>query len=424
MKLNLIKESSVYITSNIIVTAIPLLFLPLLTRFLEPEEYNAIAMFQSLMLTCGALLGFSVNGFCNIKYFEVKEDLAEFSFYVTNAIFVLFVSTVFAISISILASFTEVVIWGLTPRDYLLIPLAFFCQYIVYIRLGVYQVTKKSLKYGGVSFALAAINMSTTAILVIYLESGYFGRIAGIVFSLACISCFCLVSLYKEKLIVRKLNILNLKEITRYGLTYLPIIFASTFIPLTERIIITSELGADSGGLFIVATQVSNGLLLIISSIAVAYTPYVYKRLSNTDRIDLAKKIFTYEILAVVLLTVFSLVILYSGIPKAVLSYILPENYYDAIDLSVYLIFSVVGKTGFVIWSIYLVFWKKNTILSLFNIFVGAVNLILIYFFIQKYGIGYIGYLSIFFKFTSSVFIAGLVFLFLCRIDFRSNSKC
>ena len=47
--------SAVYLFSNILNAAIPFALLPVLTRYLTPEEYGEVAMFQTLL---GALMAF------------------------------------------------------------------------------------------------------------------------------------------------------------------------------------------------------------------------------------------------------------------------------------------------------------------------------------------------------------------------------
>lgn len=44
--MKLLRGASVYLTSNILNSAIPFLLLPILTRYLSTEEYGKIAMFQ------------------------------------------------------------------------------------------------------------------------------------------------------------------------------------------------------------------------------------------------------------------------------------------------------------------------------------------------------------------------------------------
>ena len=43
----LLRNSTIYLTSNILNALVPFLLLPVLTRYLTPDEYGQIAMFQT-----------------------------------------------------------------------------------------------------------------------------------------------------------------------------------------------------------------------------------------------------------------------------------------------------------------------------------------------------------------------------------------
>lgn len=417
MQSKLIKNSSIYLLSNICVTALPLIFLPVLTRFLEPHEYNTIAIFQSLMLFCGALFGFSVNGYCNIKYFELNENIERFSIFLSNCLFLLFSMALFVTALALFFFFLKVDFFGIDGGVYFLIPLGFLCQYVIYIRLGVYQVKGLSKKYGFLSLFNASINIIITVVLVVYFESGYLGRIVGILSGLVIVAIYSLYSLHRENLINNSISLESLRLIVRYGLSYAPVIVLATFIPLLERLIVSSKLGADLGGVFIVATQISNGVLLILSSIATAYTPLVYKRLSICEDDSLIRKTLIIEVFVFAFLIAISALLIALDIPKTVLTFILPETYFDAIDLSILLTFAIVMKFGFIMWSIYLTYEKKNMYLSLVNLFFGFLGALILYTQLDYYGLQFVGYVSIFLKVTSSI----IMFLFVYFKFFKKS---
>lgn len=80
--MRLIKGASIYLTSNILISVIPFLLLPVLTRYLTQAEYGQIAMYQTLLSGMGAFIGLNAVGAANRKYFDVdnsEQILKEFN---------------------------------------------------------------------------------------------------------------------------------------------------------------------------------------------------------------------------------------------------------------------------------------------------------------------------------------------------------
>ena len=65
----------IYLFSNVLNASIPLLLLPILTRYLSPSDYGVVAMFQMVLAVFGALAGLSVFGAANRQYYESKSTI-------------------------------------------------------------------------------------------------------------------------------------------------------------------------------------------------------------------------------------------------------------------------------------------------------------------------------------------------------------
>lgn len=65
-----LRNSTIYLASNIINALVPFLLLPILTRYLTPDEYGQIAMFQTLITALAALTGLNAVGAANRKFYE------------------------------------------------------------------------------------------------------------------------------------------------------------------------------------------------------------------------------------------------------------------------------------------------------------------------------------------------------------------
>src|SRR5262245_37569837 len=74
-----LRGAPTYLASNVLAAAIPLLLLPILTRYLSPAEYGETAMFQTVVGAAGALVGLGTVGAAVRKYFDkgATEDVAR-----------------------------------------------------------------------------------------------------------------------------------------------------------------------------------------------------------------------------------------------------------------------------------------------------------------------------------------------------------
>ncbi|MDL4030324.1 oligosaccharide flippase family protein, partial [Proteus mirabilis] len=71
--MKLLRGASVYLTSNILNSAIPFLLLPILTRYLSTEEYGKIAMFQIFLAGISTLIGCNTISAISRKYFDDRK---------------------------------------------------------------------------------------------------------------------------------------------------------------------------------------------------------------------------------------------------------------------------------------------------------------------------------------------------------------
>ena len=75
----LLKSSAIYTFSSVVNSAIPFLFLPILTRILTPSEYGIIAMFQISVSIVFPLVGLNLEGAIARKYYDGEKYILDTS---------------------------------------------------------------------------------------------------------------------------------------------------------------------------------------------------------------------------------------------------------------------------------------------------------------------------------------------------------
>ena len=87
----LIQSAGIYVLANILNSAIPFLVLPIMTRFLSPEDYGIVSMFSVLVSILTTFIGLNVHGAIARQFYE-KESM-NFQQYIANCFYILIFST-------------------------------------------------------------------------------------------------------------------------------------------------------------------------------------------------------------------------------------------------------------------------------------------------------------------------------------------
>ena len=270
------KNASIYLLSNIINQSIPFLLLPVLTRYLAPDEYGLIATFGALVGILGILIGLNGHGAVGRYYFDLpSQELAVFTgttFFILIISFVIVGAVVFLFK-GLIGSFT-----GLPENWHLLAPVVALANYITLTNLTLWQSEKKAAHYGSYLITKSLLNAGLTAVLVIvfsirmegpYLESVRNGRM------------FCPsqpMDTPKTRVFVLADGIRGMpRSLLRYSLPLVPHSLAGWIQVSLDRIIIVSLVSLEAAGIYAVAATLSKAVAFVVDSFAKAWTPHVLR---------------------------------------------------------------------------------------------------------------------------------------------------
>jgi len=145
---NLIKSTFIYAGGNLVTRAIPFILLPILTRFLSPEDYGMLATFMAIFGVVQVVIYMGTTDAIVRGYFDREKEGFNFSKYVFNGVFINFTIFVTILTLWVLLKFYFQKIIPI-PFDYqLLIPLLGLFVSINGIRSKLWVIMKKPLAYG------------------------------------------------------------------------------------------------------------------------------------------------------------------------------------------------------------------------------------------------------------------------------------
>lgn len=208
-------------------------------------------------------------------------------------------------------------------------------------------------------------------------------------------------------------------QLLKFGI---PLIFFSIFYLLMfhiNRFIVAKFLSLEDLGILNVSIQLGGFIDLIASSFNIAFLPWIYKNLSNIDKLlrdnlsialDLKRRIVKIIYLYVFSLFFISLIVYFVFI--FIMKYFLGPSFHKAIEFLLIIIFAFYFKALYYIFSYFIVYTEKTIILTIITVITAIFSIFLSYYLVMFFGIWGAVY-SFFFTF----FIYFLItFLFTIKI--------
>ncbi|MEY1522681.1 oligosaccharide flippase family protein [Providencia manganoxydans] len=382
--MNFLKNSSIYLTANLLNAAIPFLLLPILTRYLTVEEYGQIAMFQMLLSGLSTFIGLNSIGSATRKFYD---DISEENLKVFNgSCFQLLITS--SLLCVILAFFLKDKLsqFLAIPVNwiYIAILISIF-TYITTFLLTQWQINNQAKKFGILQVSGSLINMLLSLQLVILLKEGAEGRVNAQLLSVFIIAFLSIIILYRKKIItIFSFNFNYLKEALFYGTPLIPHHIGIFFISAIDRFFINKEMGLEKAGIYMVAMQLSSALTILFDAINKAYVPWLFNKLkkNNTeDKIKIVKYTYFYFILLIIC-AIFAFFI-----SPYFLIFIAGDKYTESASLIGWLCIGQIFSGMYLMVTNYLFFGKKTSRLALTTITTGIINIILLLILIPYFGL-------------------------------------
>lgn len=291
----------IYAVTSATSAAVPLLILPIMTRVLSPEEYGMVAMFAVVVSILAALTGLSIHGAVGVRYFErAQYDLPQ---YISTCMLIL-VGSAGATAVLVYAGSSWLETVTKIPKAWLMIGvLVASAQFVVQMRLVVWQCASQAWRYGALRIAQAVVDAAASLIMVLALGLAWEGRTGGYALAAAIAGAVALLSLRYGGWLPWRAKPGYALDALKFGVPLIPHVVGGLLLALVDRFVISNVLDVGSTGIYVVAVQVGMVLGLVVDSFNKAFAPWLTKNLSRADRTgDSAMVRFTYVCFAAVIL--------------------------------------------------------------------------------------------------------------------------
>ncbi|MEI7266431.1 lipopolysaccharide biosynthesis protein [Pectobacterium versatile] len=383
--MSLIKNTSIYLASNILNAAIPFILLPILTRHLTPVEYGQIAMFQVLLSALTTFIGVNCTGAANRKFYDDNVDHDTLKYFNGSCVQILIFTSIVSLLFSLVIG-EQLSVFLSIPLDWIIIAILISSfTFIATLRLGQWQIRNQAKYFGLLQVSSGLVNMLLSLQLIIVMKQGAPGRVDAQIVTSIIFSIVSIIFLYKDNLL--KLFVWRpeqIKEALSFGVPLVPHHVGFFLLSSADRFFINKEIGLADAGVYMVSVQLSSALAIVFDALNKAYVPWLYSKLKENDyqnKVRIVKYTYWYFLL----LIVFSIVAFLIG-PKLFV-FIAGAGYSKGAELIGWLCLGQIFGGMYLMVTNYVFFSKKNGRLALTTITTGAINVSLLILFIPIFGL-------------------------------------
>lgn len=381
LKHKVFKNTFVYTGSSVINRAIPFFLLPIMTRYLTPNDYGIVATFNVLFAVMVIFVGLNMGGAITVNYFKLKkEELIE---YIGNVFIILFFNflLIFVVVFFFRTYLSNVIKFPV--KWILILTIVALFQSVFTINLGLWQVEQKSFPYGLFQISKTILNVILSLIFVVVLTWGWQGRLLGVVITSIVFVLLSIFVLFKRRYIKFSFNKKYIKDALFFGVPLIPHALGGCLMTSIDRIFINSMVGVDATGIYTVGYQVGTIVSSLTYSFLLAWTPFLYKKL-NENNYSTKKKIvkFTYLYDACVLFFALAL----SFIAPYFLKFFVSDVFYSSYKYVLWISLGYAFQGMYFMVVDYIFYVKKTYILAWATFSSAVINIVLNYFFIKANG--------------------------------------
>ena len=365
-----------YSGTEILNKAIPFLLLPIITKYLTPEEYGIYGMYQVLMSFFAPILAMNLQINITRNFFKVSTE--KMSKILSSLLLILHIHLFIALILLYITTLFFDNPFNLPSNILYIMPIIIYVQTINTFNLTILRNMEKALKYGVIQIVITVINYVIVLSMLLFFKEGWISLVYGAMGSHILISLYSFISLKKSFRLQWKFY--SFKEIYSISLPLIFHILGGSIISLSDRVFIEQMLGLDKVGLYMIGTQFGMISAIAINTIMLTLNPWIYKKLADEDI-----KIVFKSYLLMIGFVVLGIIIWLSSL--AIFPYMIDIKFILARDVIFWIVITFVIRGWYQIFFNVIVHEGKTGLFMYITGIGGIVNLILNYFFIKINGI-------------------------------------
>lgn len=284
--MRIVKNAMIYMAGSLANEAAAVIVLPILTRYLTPEEYGSAALFMTAYAFITPLVGMSMQTHINRNFFKVdREAMANVSYNAILGMLFAFLAllALLACLTPSLGHFIEAVV-GISSGWVgvaLIVALAasITSQFVSFLR-----IQARAVEFALFSFCPSLVIMALSILFVAVVHWGWQGRVAGFALGTIGTSVFAFVALRRMGFAKGRLDWQLLKGLFRISLPLVPHQISGKITAVSSRLFLNGLGSREAVGLYSVGFTFGSFLNMPIQAFLNAWSPWVFKSLAARDQ--------------------------------------------------------------------------------------------------------------------------------------------
>ncbi len=196
-----------------------------------------------------------------MRYFD--RDEYDFPRYVGNCLLILAFSSLTLLFLVVLFH-AQLERWTELPHKWLLIGvIVSAAQFILLIRLAIFQSAKNGVHFAIFRVGQAAVDAIASIVLILVFAWDWQGRLIGISAGILLSASVALVSLAVGGYLKLQPNRAYMLNALKFGLPLVPHVFGGMLLSTVDRVLISNVIGISATGIYMVAVQIGLGIYLV-----------------------------------------------------------------------------------------------------------------------------------------------------------------
>lgn len=261
---------------------ISFILLTIIARFLAPDSYGIINLFNTNISIFAILICLNTSGLISINFF--KKSTEEFKRTISTVLLLALIGFLFLSLIVFILGVLCNGAFGISAYYQWLSLWVCLFTLISNINLDIWRIEEKVVSYGIYSTIISLLNFGLTVLFVVVIKKDWEGRVYAHILSYLIAFGFSLIFLIKRKFIT---NIFptreSIKECLRFGVPLMPH-DASTWIRQgLDNLYINSFHSSALVGIFGFSSNFANIIHIIGQAFNNTNSVYIYKNLASDD---------------------------------------------------------------------------------------------------------------------------------------------
>ena len=292
---SIVKNSAIYGIGNISSKLVGFILIPLYTKHLTVYDYGILSIIEITLQLLVSVIGLKVYSALLRWYWDKNYLRQQKSMFFTAFFFVLLITVSIILGSAVFTDKIAYLLFGETKYSDLILLMLLSAGLQINIQMiqTLMRIQEKPVLYSLSSLSRLIITLFCTIYFIVYLgrkvEGIYEAQIIGqVVF-------FLFTTWYIAKNFAFKIEWSILKEMLTYSF---PLIFAEiagVVFVITSRFCLKFLTNLEEVGVFSLGFKVANTIkVLVVTSVMLAITPIIYKKMDDPDNKRFYSKIMTY----------------------------------------------------------------------------------------------------------------------------------